>query len=189
MSQVDPWSQLASVAPTGAPRHLAYVDGEAVGYDIRMPLPALCLTCGGSDGLARLPCRVRAQASLETRIAAHLRGERLDGVVRVGDAIALELPICARCRDMQTRARRAALLARLIPVWGVVLLVATALVHSALMLVAVAAIVAAIVHHRRLADRYQVVIQSIDGDGIVRIAPVHPDASMAILVAAGMQPA
>jgi hypothetical protein len=189
MTQPDPWSQLAAVAATGAPRHLAYVDGESVGYDVRMPLPALCLTCGGGDDLSRTPCHIRARTDLESRIAAHLRGERLEGVVRVGDRIALALPFCAGCRLMQKRTRRATLIARLIPVWGPVLLIATALVHTALMLVAVAAIGAAVVHRLRLAGRYQVVIESIDGDGIVRLGPIHPDTAHAIMVAAGMEPA
>jgi hypothetical protein len=188
MSQVDPWSQLAAVAPTGAPRHLAYVDGEAAGYDVRMALPSLCLTCGTSDGITTATCKVRAQANLEMRIAAHLRGERLEGVVRVGDSIALALPTCGRCAQLRRRAGHLTLAVRLVPFWGFALAVVALIVHPALLLLVIAAIAAVVVQRMRV-QRYVVVVESIDGDGIVRISPVHPDASMAILVAAGMQPA
>jgi len=51
----------------------------------------------------------------------------------------------------------------------------------------VAAFVAAVIRRDRLRATYIVVIERIDGDGIARMRPVHPDASEAILVAAGMQ--
>jgi hypothetical protein len=93
-------------------------------------------------------------------LAHHLRGDRVDGLIQVGDRVELALPFCAACRAMEKRVMRLTWLVRLAPLWMVAV---------------------------RLDARYVVEIESIDGDGIVRMAPVHPDASHAIVVAAGME--
>jgi hypothetical protein len=187
----DVWSQFAAITPTGAPRHLAYVDGPAVGFDLRMPLPARCLTCGSEDHLAPERARIRIKGGLDVFLAHHLRGDRVDGLIQVGDRVELSLPFCATCRAMQKRVMRLTWLVRLAPLWMVAVMVAFALISSSLAIVgvlaAVVGLIAAYIERGRLDARYVVEIESIDGDGIVRMAPVHPDASHAIMVAAGME--
>jgi hypothetical protein len=191
MAELDPWSQLVATTPGPAPRHLAYADGESVGFDVRMPLPRQCLVCGGDRELAVSRRRLRIERDLLTSLGHHLHGQRVDGLVRIGDRIELALSFCVECRARHAQTRRAEWVVRLTPAWFLTVVVgAMLLLPSAtgyVLFAALAAFGAAFYRREHLRARTMVVIESIDGDGIVRISPVHPDTAQAILVAAGMQ--
>ena len=187
----DPWSQFAAVAPAAAqPRHLAYVDADSVGFDVRMPLPACCLTCGATEQLSRSKHRLKVKADVAAFLANQLRGERLDGAVQFGDRIELALPFCPACRAVQRKAIFWWRVAKLSPVWGIALVIAFAAIAPSLIGLAILLFLGgslfAGLRGRWLAASHIIELERLDGDGILRMRPVHPDAAHAILAAAGM---
>ena len=187
----DPWSQFAAVAPTAAvPRHLAYVDADSVGFDVRMALPARCLTCGATERLGRKHHRLKVKADVAAFLANQLRGDRLDGAVQFGDRIELVLPFCLSCQAMQRKAIFWSRVAKFSPVWGIALVVAFAAISSSLIglafLLFLGGALFAGLGGRWLASSHIIELERLDGDGIMRMRPVHPDAAQAILEAAGM---
>jgi hypothetical protein len=190
MNPSDIWGSAAP--PAGAPvkeQLIAYVDSTSVGFDLRLPLPPVCLRCGTLDDISALTLKVSVRGDLVARAAAFARGGKaaFGAAVRPGDRIELVLPLCARCHAERRKLRKTAIAVALAPVWIIALALAAGAISGSLAgIVALVAIAAAGALGLWLFVKQSGAfkLERIDGDGIVRLGNVHPDAGNAIVAAA-----
>jgi hypothetical protein len=188
---LDPWSALQGPAASHAapPPLLTYVDGDSVGFDLRLALPPVCLTCGGTDRLARVDRRLKVRADLDTALAMAVRGDTIAGAaLRHGDRPVLSLPLCAACRRHQRDTLMLRFVQLFFPVWFFLVGVAAAFLAPGSIGVVFLGLLAALIGLSiwiavRRASRH-VDLESVDADGIVRLGGIHPDAAQAIVEAA-----
>jgi hypothetical protein len=186
----DVWGSAAPPAGTPPkPQLIAYVDSTSVGFDLRLSLPPVCLQCGARDDISPLKLKLKIHGDLLARAAAFAQSgtAAFRAAVRPGDKIDLVLPLCARCHAARKKERNLAIAVLLAPVWIILLAVATAALKASLAGWAVLAGIAAFaalgltlfVKHTA-----SLKLERVDGDGIVRLGNVHPDAGQAIVDAA-----
>lgn len=107
--------------------------------------------------------------------------------VRPGDRIELVLPLCARCHAARKAERNLAIAVALAPVWIIGLAIAAAALETAFAGWAVLAGIAlfVVLGLKLFVRRTNALkLERVDGDGIVRLGNVHPDAGHAIVEAA-----
>ena len=186
----DLWASAAP--PAGAPAKqplIAYVDSTSVGFDLRLSLPAVCLGCGSREGISALTLKLKIRGDLVARAAAFARGGKaaFGAVVRPGDLIELVLPLCATCHAARRQERNLALAVLLGPVWIIALAAGAAALRPSLagwVVLAALALFAFLGLKLFVKRTGALKLERVDGDGIVRLGNVHPDAGHAIVSAA-----
>lgn len=166
---------------------LCYVDGDAVGFDVRLALPPVCLRCGGTSKLETRRHVVRLEADLATLLAMALQGsQRSDLRLQPGERLELVLPVCASCLADQRRTTALRWVLRTSFAWWLALVLVTNAISPALGgpvafgLLPVIALLAVWTYIRR---GRELRLERIDSDGTVRLAGVHPDAAETIQAA------
>ena len=190
MKPSDVWGSAAP--PPGSAKAealIAYVDSTSVGFDLRLPLPPVCLRCGGREELRPLELKLKIQGDLLARAAAFAGGgmDAFRARVRPGDRIDLVLPLCAPCHAARKKERNLAIAVLLAPFWIIALALAAAAVATSLAGWAVLAGLAlfAFLGLKLFIRRTSALrLERVDGDGIVRLGNVHPEAGQAIVDAA-----
>lgn len=190
----DPFDVWKAAAPAAgapaAPSLIAYVDSTSVGFDLRLSLPPVCLRCGARERITALTLKLRIRGDLLARAAAFAQSGRaaFGAAVRPGDKIDLVLPLCADCHRARRQERNLALAVLLAPVWIIGLAVGAGAIQrslagwTALAGIALFAFLGLKLFVKRTTS---LKLERVDGDGIVRLGNVHPDAGQAIVDAAG----
>lgn len=179
------WTNPPSPQPMG---HLCYVDADAVGFDVRLALPPLCLRCGATANLVTLRRALHLEAGLMTQLAMVVQGtSRRDLRLLPGERIELSLPICEGCLAGQRATARLRWIVRTSPAWWFALVLAVHAVAPTLagpIAFGLLPVIAALAVWSSVRRSRDLVIERVDTDGIVRLGRVHPDAAQAIQAAA-----
>jgi len=192
----DPWSQFAGGPPPGAPpppAHLTYVDGDIVGFDVRMTLPDRCLVCGKDGCTERLTMVPTPGGAVRSSLLALLGGERRMGALHTdGYRLRLVLPVCNRCQRLQRRAAWLFWVVWFTPLWIIFFGGGAAAINETVggfvILGLIPVAIGLAVWTRILRSRYRLVLKRLDGDGVARLRPVHHKAAEAITSAAAGDP-